>query len=227
MPNNFVIDMVMFAYNRAEYTDMTLKSLIEIDSGFDFDKVNFVVINHSSTDNTTDVIKDFMNKNKGIINKFCTESNRGVSNGLEHFRNHYCTSAKYIGKIDNDSIFTKNWLKYLYDAINTENNLGIVGAAANYDQHVGFINKGKYFKSSFVGGRFLAKKEIFKINKKLRGSGIWGWGKFQEYILQKWDIGWCNPPAVIEHVGDNKFKHEKSIKSVEYINYMKEIERLK
>jgi len=223
------IDMVMFTWDRREYTKMTLDTLLSTNCGLPWNGVNFVVIDHGSTDGTLELLQTFIDENPGVISYFeAAGENRGVANGFQHFRDYYTSPEVFsqtIGKIDNDSIFTDDWLRLLHLCLYDHEDLGIVGAQEGYDTCWSETPPEGYFPAQHVGGRFLAKKAIFHSMPTLQGKGVWGWTQFQYKVTAagRWKIGWCHPRAVIEHVGDWGEHHEKAITTPEYEAYMKKV----
>jgi hypothetical protein len=223
-----LIDLFMLTWNRCEYTDMTLKSLALVPVGVPWDKVRFTVIDQGSTDDNVKIIEA-----SPLVDKLIKlDKNLGVAGGMDYFR-QYCTSgAPYIGKIDNDSLFTAFWLRKLLWALEDckDDGLGLVGAkqgpGVKGEPVVGARGAG-YYPASIVGGRFLCLRDAF-INGKMPGKGLFGWQPFQRKVISKtYKIGWCHPPAVIEHVGDWAMKHPQAITNDKYVEYMKKVGRYK
>jgi hypothetical protein len=85
-----------------------------------------------------------------------------------------------------------------------------------------------FYPARFVGGRFLARRDVFAAQVP-RGTGVWGWTEFQQRQIHQagWHVGWCIPAAVIEHVGDWHFKHPKAIRNDKYVKYFKATGRIR
>ncbi len=226
------IDLLMLSYNRSEYTRLTLESFLEVDCGIPREFINFTVIDQASTDDSVREIATFLRANPGAIDHFIvSEQNRGASGGFGYFLQNGHVSSEFVGKIDNDSIFTPGWLRKLYESLRAHPKLGVV--AAQEDARQGENNRAVidavgvgYYPARFVGGRFLARKDVFE-NNIPGGSGVRGWTKFQKKNIQEFDIGWCIPACVIEHVGDWSFHHPKAIKNPKYIKYFKVTGRMR
>jgi hypothetical protein len=71
-----------------------------------------------------------------------------------------------------------------------------------------------------VGGRFLARAEVFRA--PIVGRGLSGWTEYQQR-LRRWKIGWCYPPAIIEHVGTDT--HPRAIHDAEHLRYYEALGR--
>lgn len=228
----FLVDIVMLSFNRHEYTRMTLESLLKIDCGIPRDQIKFTVIDQASSDESVDEIATFIHLHPELLEDFIvTDKNYGAAGGFGYFLNHSKSRSPFVGKIDNDSIFTPGWLKKLIDALQVHSKLGIVGAQefASQGKNEGIIIDADgvgYYPARFVGGRFIARREVFE-NNIPNGNGVWGWTSFQQRSVRKWDIGWCCPPSVIEHVGDWNFKHPYAIKNEKYLEYFKVTGRIR
>ena len=219
------IELFMLAYNRYEYTDMTLLSLRRVPSGVPWNHVKFTVIDQGSTDATPEVLAAC-----SMIDRVVTlKKNLGCPGGMEYYRKRLMGSAPFVGKIDNDSLFTPRWLAKLHNALCACPQLGLVGAAQNSERHTKqliTVGGSGYYNAKFIGGRFLARHEIFQAGPIRTTQGVlYGWQPYQAKVRQSWDIGWCYPPAVIEHVGDWNMKHPDAITNDEYKKYMREVGR--
>lgn len=226
------IDLLMLTYERLDYTMMTLESLRDTDCGIDWSWVRFTVIDNDSNDDTVERVRNFCQKHPGIIDRLVkTGSNLGAEGGLIHYVRNYAGDAPFIGKIDNDSIFTGEWLKRLLECIEGYPELGIVGAQEEpgQGQHaVPVINSAGlgYYPAPFVGGRFLARRTVFA-NMLSRRFSYTSWTKYQKSTAIQFRSGWCIPEAVIEHVGDWEFRHPKAIKTPAYFDYYRKTGRAK
>ncbi len=227
-----LIALLMLSYNRSEYTRMTLESFYEVDCGIDHRDINFTVIDQTSTDDSVKQIEIFRGDHSDIIDHFIIgDQNRGAYGGFGYFVSHYSGLSPFICKIDNDSIFTPGWLSKLLESLKAFPELGVVGAqeqAVQGKNNQPVLNKAGigYFPARFVGGRFLARREVFAKHKP--GSvGTFGWAKFQQKLINDYHIGWCIPVSLIEHVGDWNFQHPKSIKNEKYVRYFKNTGRMR
>ncbi|RPJ62323.1 MAG: glycosyltransferase [Acidobacteria bacterium] len=228
------IDLFMLSFNRSEYNEMTLASLLESDCGVPWEKVRFTVIDNASNDSSVEVIARFIRRHPGVIDRFLVaDRNYGASGGIGYFLSRCRPQAALIGKIDNDSLFTNDWLQKLLFALRSHPRLGVVAAQEDANQgrnHNLFQNERGhgFYPARFVGGRFLARREVFNLQQP-GGSGVWGWTEFQVRQIAGggWKIGWCYPPCVIEHVGDWRFRHPRAIRDAKYVQYLTATGRLR
>jgi len=230
MSGEKIVDLVMLTYNRLEYTQMTLESMMTVDCGIPWDRVNFCIVDNASTDDTRQYIDEFKAQTRFIDQIYRSPKNTGVVGGFAYFRFNMLSGARYLGKVDNDSIFHADWLKNLINALDAFPKLGVVGAQSQGlaaavldpagDNAVKRGNVG-YFPARFVGGRFLARANIFHTRPMPSRGKIFGWTAYQQKL--KCSIGWCYPPALIEHVGDKHSMHPKAIKNDTYARYRKEV----
>ena len=121
MSNNPKVSIVVPAYNVEKYIEKSLLSIINQT----FDDYELIIINDGSTDNTKDIIKDFL-KDKAINWKLIDKENRGVSStrnkGIVESR------GKKILFLDPDDIIAPNFIEVLYNNSITHNaNISICG----------------------------------------------------------------------------------------------------
>jgi hypothetical protein len=226
-----MVDLLMLSYNRSEYTVMTLESLVQVPAGLEWERVRFTVIDHASSDDSVAQIAGVIRKRPTLIDQFIVaDRNRGASGGTGWFLQECAPSAPYIGKIDNDSLFTDGWLGKLVAALAAHATLGVVGA----QEHVGQGQTAPvvdaagvgFHPARWVGGRYLARREVFARSAP-GGSGVWGWTDYQlkQVAGGGWKIGWCVPDAVIEHVGDWQARHPRALRNEKYASYLRAVRR--
>ena len=228
-----LIDLMMLSYNRSEYTVMTLESLALVPPGIGWDRVRFTVIDHASSDDSVAQIGAVIRKRPALIDQFiAADRNRGASGGTGWFLQECAPAAPFIGKIDNDSLFTDGWLGKLAAALAAHPTLGVVGA----QEHVGQGQSAPvvdaagagYHPARWVGGRYLARREVFARSAP-GGSGVWGWTDYQlkQVAAGGWKIGWCAPDTVIEHVGDWQSRHPRALQNDKYASYLRAVRRVR
>ncbi|HQU71707.1 MAG TPA: glycosyltransferase [Calditrichia bacterium] len=226
------IDLLMLTYERREYTMMTLASLREVDCGVDWSRVRFTILDNHSRDDSLEAILAFHREHPGLIDRLIrAPKNLGAEEGLQHFVAHYAGDTPFVGKIDNDSLFSPLWLKKLLATLEQFPGLGIAGAQEYPGQGSGGtvirgVGEAGYIRSAFVGGRFLARRAVF--NRMLaRGYRYASWTRYQKFAIPQWESGWCLPEAIIEHVGDWRFSHPLAIDSPQYRDYYHKTGRAK
>lgn len=128
MSNEISISVLIPVYNVADKVEKCLSSLFENDI---IEKCEVIVVNDCSTDNSLDVIEDFMRKNPSCKIKLI---NHKKNMGLACARITAFSAAKgdYIICVDSDDWVEKTYLSDLYNlAIQT--NADIVGCDAYID----------------------------------------------------------------------------------------------
>ena len=101
------ISLIIPVYNVEKYLSKALKS-VEKQTFKDFE---VIIINDGSTDNSMDIINEFVGRNKNFI--VIDQENRGLS---EARNRGICVSrGKYIAFMDSDDYIEENFLEVLYD----------------------------------------------------------------------------------------------------------------
>ena len=101
------ISIIIPCYNCSKYVDETMKSLRE--QTYDYNKMEILLINDGSKDNTLDVLKKYDDKNVIVIDK----ENEGVSKtrNLGIQKSH----GKYLLFLDPDDYLSKKQEKVIND----------------------------------------------------------------------------------------------------------------
>lgn len=98
------IEIVFLTFNRLDLNKQSLPALLESDPDIDY-KVH--ICDNGSTDGTVEWLKELDHPKIGDIT--FNDTNLGISPVTNRFWKK--TNATYIGKIDNDIIVPKNWIK--------------------------------------------------------------------------------------------------------------------
>ena len=98
------IEIVYLTYNRLELNKQSLKALLSSDPAIDY---KVYIYDNGSTDGTVEWLKSLNHSKIGDIT--FNESNLGISPVTNAFWER--TNAEFIGKIDNDIIVPKNWIR--------------------------------------------------------------------------------------------------------------------
>lgn len=170
-----MIPVLYTTFNRLSYTKQTLPILLE-------NTKDVIVIDNGSTDGTVDYLKSLSG-----FELVLKKENTGISGAMNTFFD-MTKNAKYVGKVDNDTLVPENWLDDLCAVLEK---VEIVQAkhyffSALYENWESMINKRPSVK--FNGGNIIYAKivggsgVVFKrniITKYLREHGLYGWGDFQ------------------------------------------------
>lgn len=124
-----VVSIVVCTYNRADYLDECIRSLLRQT----YKKYEIIVVNGPSTDNTDKVLKKY----PGV--KVIRQEKL---NGLSFARNLGINNAKggIIAFIDDDATADESWLAYLIEGYSDESVGGVGGYTVNHSGYVQFDN---------------------------------------------------------------------------------------
>lgn len=104
-----LISIIVPVYNSGEHLTECINSLISQS----YSKIEIILINDGSTDNSEDICKDFTLSDSRV--KLISQPNEGVSSarnkGLEY------THGDYIAFVDSDDYVTTDFIQLLYDGI--------------------------------------------------------------------------------------------------------------
>lgn len=95
-----MIPVLMITYNRLEYTKQAFEALLNSGVG----AANIYIIDNNSTDGTQEWLKGQPWARRVILNK----ENYGVAYAMNQFL-EMTPGIEYAGKVDNDTLVTKNW----------------------------------------------------------------------------------------------------------------------
>lgn len=121
--------IITLTYNKLEQaTKPFLDSLYKFTSEDEFD---LYIVDNNSTDGTVDYIKDFA-KNHNNIRLIFNSENLGYSKGnnvglKEVLNNDY----EFIGLLNNDILFTPDWLEKTLDGFSKGENIGMASPRSN------------------------------------------------------------------------------------------------
>lgn len=111
-----LISVIVPVYNTEDYLDKSLKSILNAIPSYLEDKIEILVINDGSKDNSEKIIKKYEEKHKNII-RYISQKNHGLGNvrnvGLKEAK------GKYIASIDSDDTINQ---EFFDDAMNFLNN---------------------------------------------------------------------------------------------------------
>jgi len=224
------IQVFLACYKREKYTECVLKNLHENTS---YKNVNFYLVDDGSNDGTDELLRQFKEKRPNTIVKIY-DKNEGLRvRLLEFFEN---ATADYLAKIDNDCLFSKEWLEKLLEIkkksgidllapdeiqANAAKRLGIYDSETNC-----YVLKSR---SKAVGGLWVFKRDLLK-NVKFQQCKSYGITKAWNILLELKHQTGCSmawtTEVSFEHLGHRTNFHELSIKTDKYYaGYMKSIGR--
>lgn len=165
------ISILTATYNRGTYLNKLYKSLIK-NSKYGID-LEWLVMDDGSTDDTTSIVKSFIEKNNFVI-KYFYQENQGKMTAINNLTN--LCSGDLIIECDSDDYFTDNSFQIIgekYSSIKSLANIYALGFL-KYDSHLNNIGNlfkednykttmfDLYFKDGLTGDKLLV------FNSKLR-----------------------------------------------------------
>ena len=180
-----VIPILMITWNRLEYTKQAIKAIRE-NSDLPF---KLFIFDNNSSDGTKKYLKDLKNG----IEIFFSGTNTGLVPPMNHFIKKF-SNYRYIAKVDNDTIVSKDWLGKLKEvmdeypllAVEADHYLMVaynIKENNDYYKHLYNIdfNGSKLYFSEIIGGtgtliRNALIDEIPEYKKTLSG-----WIQYQHY----------------------------------------------
>lgn len=173
--NDPLVSIIVPVYNTGMYLKECLGSIFNQT----YKKIEVIIVNDCSTDDSLSIINDFMNKHNNIV-----FINHNKNLGLSESRNdgiNIC-SGEYISFVDSDDVLNKNFVRYvLENTINTQSDLGI----SNYKPFITRTTKSKDENNIEDRNAVIEQKDIWKINNEddLIKKTV-SWGKiYKRYIF--------------------------------------------
>jgi glycosyltransferase involved in cell wall biosynthesis len=123
MPNPLV-SVVLTVYNAAKYLDDCLKSI----DAQTYRRWELIIINDGSTDNSDDIIAEFISMATNKVKYIVLPKNRGVSSSLNLGIRQ--AKGKYIAKIDADDMMLDTRLEEQVNFLEIHPNISVVGSNA-------------------------------------------------------------------------------------------------
>ena len=112
----YKISIIMPVYNMENYINRSLNSIIN--QSFNFSDLEVILVDDCSTDNTQNIIKEYMEKYKNIKCIFLNENSGFAGKPRNIGVNH--ASCDYIMFLDPDDMYLPNACEILYDIITND-----------------------------------------------------------------------------------------------------------
>lgn len=109
--NQYIFSIVMATYNTEKYVEEAINSIIN--QTFEFNKVQFIIVDDGSTDNTGEICKQYSKKYDNIIYHYQENTGQSIArnNGLK------LVKGKYLNFLDSDDKLELNALEEVYKFI--------------------------------------------------------------------------------------------------------------
>lgn len=181
--------IVIPAHNEASFISLTLDSIIHQTVL----PKQVVVVNDNSTDNTTNIIKEYSKKYSfiGIINNPSENKHLPGSKVIKAFYKGYDTldsNYDFIVKLDADIILPNNYFETIINHFNTDEKIGMAGGFAYIKKNESWVLENLTNKDHIRGAFKTYRKECFLDIGKLKPS--MGWDTVDELLAQyhNWNI---------------------------------------
>jgi len=226
------VSLVMFTYNRIEYTRETLHTLME-NTHYPFD---LYIVDNNSNDGTREWLEtvrlEYPDRIKDIR---YNSTNEGLPGPTNDFWGR--VDSELIGKVDNDTLVPPGWLERLVEAHQKIPKLAVVGGyhfrPEDFDDNSVrsrlYAHHGiKILPDIHIGGCcYLMKKSIQKIFGPMKFNPalkIHGWTEYQNLLAGAgYIVGYLYPLIQLEYMDDPRSK--KCLINEKYQDYTRKIWR--
>ncbi len=134
------IDILMATYNGGQYISQQIESILNQE----FKEFNLIVCDDQSTDNTVEIIKEYMNKDSRI-SLHVNDQNLGYNQNFMKLIN--LSTAPFFSIADQDDIWNSNQLKDLYQAIIKKDVDIVYGKSSYIDQFNHVVSNPPYVRN--------------------------------------------------------------------------------
>ncbi|WP_298501550.1 glycosyltransferase family 2 protein [uncultured Methanobrevibacter sp.] len=109
--DSYIFSIVMATYNTEEYVEEAINSIIN--QTFEFDKIQFIIMDDGSTDNTGEICKKYSEKYDNIIYHYQENTGQSIArnNGLK------LVKGQYVNFLDSDDKLELNAFEEVYKFI--------------------------------------------------------------------------------------------------------------
>ena len=114
--NNYSFTIITPAYNTAKYIENNIKAVINLK--YDLNKVEHIIVDDGSTDDTYKVVKKFADKFSHI--KLCRKSNSNWGGVMNYVKENKLIHNDYVTISDSDDVITKKAFFYVNKYANNE-----------------------------------------------------------------------------------------------------------
>jgi glycosyltransferase involved in cell wall biosynthesis len=124
-----IISAIICTYNRSNYLEKAIESLIKQD--IDYQKYEIIVVDNNSTDSTAEVVRQYQQKCGNL--RYIFEQDQGLSIA----RNRGVSEARgeYVAYIDDDAVAEPKWLASFIEAFGKDDKIVCVGGPVELDWH--------------------------------------------------------------------------------------------
>ena len=153
------VSLIMLAYNKLEYTVLAVDSLYKYTSNIDFE---FITVNNGSSDGTKEYFESLPNEKK-----LCCEVNVGGDRAFNEALKY--AEGEYTVFLNNDLIFTENWLENLIKVMESDLRIGVAVPVCNSSSNYQIVQL-EYYDTNMLQevARNYNKSDSAKWEERLR-----------------------------------------------------------
>jgi len=231
--NEITLTIGIPTYNRCNFLKKLINNLLNQLQKIDNSKIEILISDNCSTDNTEDLIKKILKKSTLKIRYIKNSKNLGYDANINNI--FKLSKGDYVFLISDDDDFEPNSVNFIYKTINNfyKNNLIIFGSNFYDSKLKNFIDKDNFFKSFNSPIIFNNAEEFFKYSKVFFGgvSGVCistlAWKNF--FLSNMFGTNWIHmdvslsimiknglvviPHSVVKYRQDNKDNRWNSIRT--------------
>lgn len=210
--NNIKVSVIVPVYNTEPYLERCLNSIINQS----FKDIELIIVNDNSTDNSSNIIKSFMDKYNNI-RYIDNKENKGVSN----CRNEAIkvSNGEYILFVDSDDYLEKNMIETMYkEAANNDLDIAICGYFLDYEDE-NTQNKIINLDENRIYNGYEILSEILHHKNGITGHS---WNKLlKASVIKENNIQYPEHMKIYEDVAffSRLFPHCKKIKNIKNMFY--------
>lgn len=228
------IQILLLVWNRREYTEMTLESVLRCTT-YPF---QLTVIDNASDPPTADFLAKWVQDHAEVVRSYTRNPvNEGLSPPTQRFWDQMLGEGRpWWGKIDNDIIFSPGWLERLVEVMEKSPKTAVASVChypRDFEREAkkgGIVTEGgiSIFPRSHTGGcGYLVRAEAVRAAGKL--SDIWGkmfgWSEYQHKLNRLgWFTAYAYPLVPVEHLG--AWEGQK-IRTTEYEDYAAQVKKFR
>lgn len=177
-----VLSIIVPCFDVEEFISDCLNSLSEnIDNKYK-DKIEIIIINDGSTDNTLKVITTHEIMNDGFNIILVNKKNEGLSSARNDGLSH--STGKYIAFLDSDDVWLPPMKKIINSLIDTDSDIVEFNSVRFYDFVDLKINNGKKIFNYISQEMFLSADALDEYKKIVFKNSIWMvWARFYKKEL--------------------------------------------
>jgi glycosyltransferase involved in cell wall biosynthesis len=229
-----LVHLVLIVWNRLEYTQVTLDSVLRCTQY----PYRLHIVDNASDPPTGNYLSKWAEEHPEVVESFVRNAtNEGLSVPTQMFWDHMRARREpWWGKIDNDIIFTEGWLARLVEVMEKCPSVGVASVCHYPTDFEREAQKGgieeengvRFYPRSHTGGcGYLLRAEACRQGGKISTDfgKMFGWSMYQAKLNKRgWKTAYAYPLVPVKHLGAWEGQDNTS---PEYVEYAKTIKRFR